>query len=97
MIDKIKYKAELIGIKVIEHEEAHTSKIDHLALEPMKHQEVYLGKRVKRGLFQSSIKKLINADINGAIGIARKVFGDSVISQIIDSGLAFNPIKLNVI
>ena len=41
--------------------------------------------------------KLINADINGGINIARKVFFDSVVKQIIDSGLAFNPIKLNIV
>jgi len=38
----------------------------------MKKQENYLGKRIKRGLFKSSTNKLINADINGAIGILRK-------------------------
>jgi len=97
LIDKIKYKAELVGIDVIINEESYTSKIDHLAIEEMKHQENYLGKRKRRGLFQSSIKKLINADVNGAIGIARKVIGDSVIKQIIDSGLAFNPIKIDIV
>lgn len=56
-----------------------------------------LGKRKKRGLFQSSIGKLINADINGAIGIGRKVFGDSYVSKIIDSGLAFNPVRVNIL
>jgi putative transposase len=97
LIDKITYKAMLVGINVIEKEESHTSKVDHLAYETLGHHEVYLGKRMKRGLFQSSTGKLLNADVNGAIGIARKVFGDSVISQIIDSGLAFNPIRLNII
>ncbi len=96
LIKKIEYKAALVGIEVTVTEESYTSKIDHLAFEEMCKQENYLGKRVKRGLFQSSIGKLINADVNGAIGIARKVFGDSVIKQIIDSGLAFNPIKINI-
>ena len=32
----------------------------------------YCGKRIKRGLFQSTVGKLINADINGALNIARK-------------------------
>ena len=36
-----------------------------------------LEKRVKRGLFQSSIGKLINADVNGSLNILRKVVGDS--------------------
>lgn len=68
-----------------------------MAFEPLKKQDAYLGKRKRRGLFQSSIGKLINADINGAIGIGRKVFGDSYVSRIIDSGLAFNPIRINIL
>jgi hypothetical protein len=35
-------------------------------------QENYLGKRIKRGLFKSSTNKLVNADINGAVGMLRK-------------------------
>lgn len=97
LINKIVYKAKLLGINVIIHEESYTLKIDHLAFEPLKKQESYLGKRKKRGLFQSSIGKLINSDINGAIGIARKVIGDSFIGKIIDSGFVFNPIRLNVL
>lgn len=97
LIDKILYKCEMIGIEVKLNEESYTSKIDHLALETIQKKDVYLGKRIKRGLFQSSTKRLINADINGAVGIARKVFGDSVIPQIFDSGLAFNPYKINIL
>ena len=97
LIDKITYKGKLIGIDVQTNEESYTSKIDHLALEPLKKQEVYLGKRKKRGLFQSSVGKLLNADINGAIGIGRKVFGDSYVNEIIGSGLAFNPVRVNIL
>lgn len=97
LIDKIAYKGKLIGINVITTEESYTSKIDHLAFEPLKNQDIYLGKRKKRGLFQSSIGKLLNADINGAIGIGRKVFGDSYVNRIISSGFAFNPVKVNIL
>ena len=97
LIDKITYKGKLVGIDVQTTEESYTSKIDHLALEPLKRQEVYLGKRKKRGLFQSSVGKLLNADINGAIGIGRKVFGDSYVNEIIGSGLAFNPVRVNIL
>lgn len=97
LIDKIMYKAKLLGIEVVTHEESYTSKIDHLAFEEMKHQDNYLGKRKRRGLFQSSIGKLINADINGAIGIVRKVIGDSCVNMIVGSGFAFNPIRLNIL
>ena len=97
LIDKIAYKGKLIGIDVQTTEESYTSKIDHLALEPLKKQKVYLGKRKKRGLFQSSVGKLLNADINGAIGIGRKVFGDSYVNEIIGSGFAFNPVRVNIL
>lgn len=97
LIDKIAYKGKLIGINVVTIEESYTSKIDHLAFEALKKQDIYLGKRKKRGLFQSSIGKLLNADINGAIGIGRKVFGDSYVNRIISSGFAFNPVKVNIL
>ncbi len=95
LIQQIQYKAEENSIKVILTEESYTSKVDHLAGETIEHHDKYLGKRIKRGLFQSSIGKLINADINGALGIARKVISDSVIKQIINRGLVFNPIKIS--
>lgn len=97
LIDKISYKCKLVGISFQVNEESYTSKVDHLAFEKLCKHDVYLGKRKKRGLFQSSIGKLINADINGAIGIGRKVFGDSYVSRIIDSGLAFNPVRVNIL
>ena len=93
LINYLKYKCKLVGINLILNEESYTSKCDGLALESLEKQDEYLGKRVKRGLFQSSIGKLINADINGALNILRKVVGDSV-SQIINSGLLFNPVKI---
>lgn len=96
LIDKISYKCKLVGISFYLSEESYTSKVDHLAFEGLEKHDVYLGKRKQRGLFQSSVNKLINADINGAIGIGRKVFGDSYVNRIIDSGLAFNPIRVNI-
>lgn len=97
LIDKISYKCKLVGISFQTNEESYTSKVDHLAFEKLCKHDVYLGKRKKRGLFQSSIGKLINSDINGAIGIGRKVFGDSYVSRIIDSGFAFNPVRVNIL
>ena len=97
LIDKIIYKGKMVGIDVQTTEESYTSKVDHLAFEALEKQDSYLGKRKKRGLFQSSINKLINADVNGAIGIGRKVFGDSFVKEIIDSGLAFNPVRVNIL
>lgn len=96
LIEQIQYKAEEVGINVIITEESYTSKIDHFAFETMKHHDKYLGKRVKRGCFQSSTHKLLNADVNGAIGIMRKVAGDSVVKQIASRGQALCPFKISM-
>lgn len=100
-IEYIKYKGELNGIKVITTEESYTSKCDSLSLEEIKKQENYSGKRVKRGLYQSGIGKLINADINGAINIIRKVLDkskqNSLIQRILSNGCVFQPLKLTIV
>ncbi len=44
--------------------------------EDLKFHKTYLGKRVKRGLFKNSDRSLINADLNGALNILRKVVGN---------------------
>lgn len=95
LINQITYKAEENNITVILNEESYTSKCDSLVLEPLNKQDSYLGKRVKRGLFQSSIKKVINADVNGSINILRKVIGDDFIQNLTNRGLVFNPVKVN--
>ena len=95
LIELLNYKCKLVGIKLTTVNESYTSKCDGLALEPVKKQEIYSGRRKKRGLFNSSVGKLINADVNGSINIMRKVIGDSYVkSRIIDSGLLFNPVKI---
>lgn len=87
------YKCKLAGIDFIEHEESYTSKCDALALEEVCKHEDYLGKRVKRGLFRSSVGKIINADQNGALNILRKVVGDSEFVRIIGSGHSLCPVR----
>lgn len=94
-IEKLKYKCELNGINFILTEESYSSKCDHLAGEEMKHQERYLGKRVKRGLFISSSGKMLNADVNGALGILLKVFPNAL-NSIGDSGIVSMPRKINI-
>ena len=90
----LKYKCEMVGIRFIENEESYTSKCDALAKEEIGKHESYLGKRVKRGLFRSSTGRFINADVNGAVNILRKVVGDSdCINQIIGSGRLLRPIR----
>jgi len=97
LIQQITYKGEEVGIKVITTEESYTSKIDHFANEEMKHQNKYLGKRVKRGLFKSSTNRDINADVNGAIGILRKVVSQSFILKLLaNRGVATTPFRVSL-
>lgn len=72
LIRNIKYKANLIGVKVIMQEESYTSKCSFLDGEKIGWHWRYKGKRLKRGLFRASDGRLINADVNGAYNIMRK-------------------------
>ena len=71
-IHMLTYKARLVGIEIVEREESYTSKCSFLDNEPIEKHDVYLGKRIKRGLFRSNNGVLINADLNGALNILRK-------------------------
>lgn len=100
LIEKIKYKGLLEGIEVSTTQEAYTSKCSALDLEPIQKHENYVGKRKKRGLFVTGTGKLINADCNGALNIARlglSVSGNGM--QISDSvrRAALAPKKINVL
>src|SRR5574344_188122 len=94
LINMIIYKAQKYGITVIVHEERYTSICDSIALETICKHEQYSGKRVKRGLYKSSCGKLLNADINGAVNIVRKVIGDEAITPLINSGCLCQPRKI---
>jgi len=91
-IEKLKYKAEEVGIVVLEQEESYTSKCDALALESVEKHETYSGKRIATKFFVSKKgtkdRKLINADLNGAINILRKNIGGE--------GLCIDPNMVNL-
>lgn len=96
LISKIQYKAEEVSIDFQVTEESYTSKIDHLICESLGKHDEYKGKRIKRGLFKSSCGKVLNADINGAIGILRKknVFLDADLISLQDRGDVVSPLVL---
>ena len=59
-------------------------------------QEAYSTQRIKRGLFKSGIGKVLNADINGAIGILKKANGilDEELLLLQDRGDVVSPKRL---
>lgn len=104
MIEMIEYKANLAGIVVIQANEAYTSQTSFLdneipinqngdkarkrkGLSPVK-------RRVKRDLFKSNKGILINADVNGALQILRKVVPNAFADGI--DGIGLVPVKLNL-
>jgi len=56
--------------------------------------EVYVGKRIKRGLFQSQSGKLINADVNGAYNIIRKVAPNAFSNGV--EGVVVHPLRVSL-
>jgi len=97
LIDTIAYKAQLVGIEVVVTEESYTSKTSFLDLEPVGKHESYQGRRVKRGLFKSAIGTLINADVNGAFNIIRKVSGNEPFLEVSDrvEVFAVSPVRVS--
>ena len=81
-IQMLTYKAKLEGIRVEVTEESYTSKASFLDRDPLpiyttkQERRVFSGKRVERGLYRASDGRFINADINGAYNIIRKVAPD---------------------
>ena len=93
-INKLKYKCENQGIILIDTEESYTSGTSFLDNElPIK--ENYIKKRrIHRGLFKSNGDILINADVNGAYQIIKKVFPKAFADEIV--GVDLHPIRVNV-
>ena len=88
--DKIIYLCKLYGIEFKLQEESYTSKAsffdgDEIPIYDKENQKEYIfsGKRIKRGLYQTSKGKLINADCNGALNILRK-------SKVVDLSILYN-------
>ena len=98
LVDKIKYKAKLLGIKVVTVNEYYTSGCSALDLEPISKKHYNKKRRIKRGLFVSNSNIKINADINGSINILRKYnkCTPRLVNEARDNGFLDNPIRLRV-
>ena len=96
LIELIKYKAEYQGIEVIETEESYTSITSYLDKEEPVKDNADRFRRIHRGLFVSGKGKRINADVNSAYQIMKKVIGDKVIKPI-GKGTVFIPKKVMMV
>lgn len=80
------YKCENNGIKFIENEETYTSGTSFLDNEDPTKENYKKERRVHRGLFVADCGKKINADVNGAYQILKKVSPNAFSEGIEDAG-----------
>jgi putative transposase len=93
LLEMIRYKAKLFGIKVLEEPETYTSKMSSVSgnieeISGKKKEDItekeykklrFEGKREKRGLFRDlKLNKVFNADLNGALNLAIKKLGKKI-------------------
>lgn len=94
LIRQIQYKAEELGIQVVLVEESYTSGTSFLDNEAPIKENYNKNRRKHRGLFKSNKGISINADVNAAFQILKKVFPKAYANGI--EGLVFNPVKVNL-
>jgi len=98
LIHQIEYKAKLEAIGVVTISEEYTSKTSFIDNENICKHDEYCGKRIKRGLFKTKDGYLINADINGAFNILRKVTPNFNVQTIKNGveGTVVSPLKVTL-
>ena len=102
----LEYKARLAGINVIVQEESYTSRANFVGLDPIpvygetEKEPMFTGKRIKRGLYKTSVGQLINSDVNGAYNILSKAipnaFSNGIESCVVGGPRRVNPLKAKV-
>ena len=92
-IDKLHYKCENIGIQFIENEESYTSGTSCLDNELPIKENYNKDRRIHRGLFVSNKGIKINADVNAAYQIMKKVFSN-ITNEIVGEHL--HPVIINL-
>ena len=95
LIQKLQYKLENVGIEVVITEESYTSGTSFIDNEQPIKKNYDKKRRHKRGMFVSNEGKMINADVNGALQILKKVDKDFSYSE--DMTKIFNPVKLEIV
>jgi IS605 OrfB family transposase len=98
-IAMLTYKAELVGIQALVTEESYTSKASFLDADLLPvydaarpDQPRFSGRRVKRGLYRAADGTPINADVNGAYNIIRKVAPEAFAQG--SRGCVVHPVRL---
>lgn len=101
LIKMIRYKAERLGIDVVEQEESYTSQASFLDKDPIptykKGETIefdFSGKRITRGQYLTKEKTIIHADVNAGGNIVRKVVPNAFAKGI--EGIVSCPLMLSI-
>ena len=94
LTEMVQYKAQNAGLNVILTEESYTSGTSFLDNEQPVKENYNKSRRKERGLFISNRGIKINADVNGAYQIMKKVFPNVSADGI--EGVALHPVRVSV-
>ena len=93
--DKLTYLCKLYGVNFVKQEESYTSKASFFDDDviPVYNEDnvkdyTFSGKRIHRGLYETSFGKFFNADVNGALNILRK-------SSVVDTRILYGRGEVN--
>ncbi|MED4301318.1 IS200/IS605 family accessory protein TnpB-related protein [Geobacillus stearothermophilus] len=95
-IQQLQYKCEEVGIKVVLTDESYTSGTSFLDGEAPTKENYDKSRRIKRGLFKSNKGILINADVNGAYQIIKKVSPNAFNKSYGVEAVVLQPSKISV-
>jgi putative transposase len=99
-VQMLQYKAELVGIQVQITEESYTSQASFLDGDPLlvyapaNLTPLFSGRRLKRGLYRAADGRCLNADVNGAYNILRKVVPNAYGNGI--GGVVVHPVRITL-
>lgn len=98
LVNKIKYKTKLAGLKVIMVNESYTSGCSAIDLEEINKTNYNKSRRITRGLFKTNNGMLINADVNGALNILRKYIKGipKAVQTVRDNGRLDSPLRIRI-
>ncbi|CCQ68623.1 hypothetical protein CWATWH0402_2006 [Crocosphaera watsonii WH 0402] len=101
---QLAYLCKRYGISYIEQEESYTSLASALDLDELPEYNAdnpktyqFSGQRIKRGLYRTKNKKLVNSDINGSANIGRKSKANLFKKREVLEGLLDAPIRYFIV
>ena len=101
LIQKLQYKAELVGIEIVFTEESYTSKASFMNMDVIpvyekgKVTDIEFSGVRNKGLYHNNDGTILNSDVNGSANIGRKVLPEVISNNQWYRSLSERPMKIN--